>query len=393
MVSVGPHLARTPAPDEDEARERAWRVVLGAYAERVPVGRPRRPRRRGRLLLVPALTALAAGLALTPAGATVGRWIRHALGAPHAASALLSLPAPGRVLVSGGDGAWIVGADGSKRRLGSWSQASFSPNGRFVAVTSGSTLAALDPLGSARWTLTRPAVSDPRWWSPLGYWVAYLSGSSLRVVWGNGREDRLLAAHVAPVAPAWRPGFAYQVAYATASGRVVVRDAQTGLVSWRSGPVPEPIELDWSSAGTRLLVLSQAAARVYDPAGRLVSEVVLRSSAPARSGALSPDGRMLALVRAGADDAELYDVAKRRPAGARIFSGAGLDQLAWAPNGRWLLITWPAADQWIFVRTTAGGGRRLQAVSRIAEQFAPGGRPRGYPQLDGWCCATSSTDG
>lgn len=386
-MSIERDLARVHAPGEDGAEARAWTVVRAAYAERVPV---RRPPRRARLLLIPALTALIAGVALTPAGATVGRWIRHALGEPRATSALFSLPAPGRVLVSGSDGTWIVGADGSKRRLGSWAQASFSPNGHFVVVASGSTLAAVDSLGSARWTLERPAVRDPRWWGPLGYWVAYLSGSSLRVVWGNGLGDRLLAAHVDRVAPAWRPGSADQVAYVAAAGRVVVRDAQTGSLSWRSLPGPKPIELGWSSNGTRLLVLSRDLARVYDAAGRPLSTIVLARSAPAHAGALSPDGRLLALVRGGAGDAVLYDVADRDPSPTRVLSGAGLGELAWAPNGRWLLITWPAADQWIFVRTSAGSGRRLLAVSRIAEQFASGPRARDYPQLDGWCCTRAS---
>jgi hypothetical protein len=382
-VSVAEDLARAHAPEENGAQERAWTVVRAAYAERVPVHR--RPR-RARLLLIPALTALVAGVALTPAGATVGRWIRHALAEPHAASALFSLPAPGRVLVSGRDGTWIVAPDGAKRRLGSWPQASFSPNGRFVAVASGSTLAAVDPLGTVRWTLTRPAVSDPRWWGPLGYWVAYLSGSSLRVVWGNGLGDHLLAARVDRVAPAWRPGLADQVAYVAASGSVVVRDAQTGSLSWRTPPGPRPLELGWSSDGTRLLVLSRAEARVFDSEGHLVSRVVLARSTPALAGALSPDGRALALIRGGAGDAVLYDVADHNPSPTRVLSGAGLAGLAWSPNGRWLLITWPASDQWIFVRTSTGAGPRLLAVSRVAEQFASGGRSRGYPELDGWCC-------
>jgi hypothetical protein len=356
----------------------------------VPV---RRRPSRIRLLAVPALAALVAGVALTPAGAAVGRWIRHALGEPHAASALFSLPAPGRVLVSGSAGAWIVGADGSKRRLGSWPQASFSPNGRYVVVASPSTVAAVDPLGTAQWALNRPAVSDPRWWGPLGYWVAYLSAGTLRVVWGNGTHDRLLAAGVDRVAPAWRPGFAYQVAYVAVSGRVVVRDAPTGHVSWRTALGPKPIELGWSKDGTRLLVLSRARARVYDPAGRLIANIALAAGAPARFGALSPDGHALALVRGGAGDAVLYQVASRKPSPTTVFSGASLGSLAWSPNGRWLLITWPAADQWIFVRTTVGRGRRLLAVSRIAEQFAPGRRPRGYPRLDGWCCTSTGSAG
>ncbi|MDQ6805269.1 MAG: hypothetical protein M3065_09960, partial [Actinomycetota bacterium] len=320
-------------------------------------------------------------------------WIRHALGEPHAASALFSLPAPGRVLVSGNDGAWIVGASGSKRRLGAWTQASFSPNGLYVAVASGSTLAAVDPLGTPAWTLTRPAVSDPRWWPPLGYLVAYLSGSTLRVVGGNGHNDRQLAAHVDRVAPAWRPGFAYQLAYVAHSGTIVVRDAQTGSLSWHSPPGPKPVALGWSSRGTRLLILDRDRALVYDPLGHLVSRIALAHGAMARAGALAPDGRTLELVRGGAGEAVLYDVTRASPSPTPVFSGAGLGQLAWSPNGRWLLITWPAADQWIFVRTRLGRGRRLLAVSRIAEEFAPGRRPRGYPGLDGWCCTSTGTRG
>jgi hypothetical protein len=382
-MNVRRRLAQVRAPDEAAAEERAWTVLRAAYRERVPA---RRRAHRLRLLLVPVLAALVAGVALTPAGATVGRWLRHALGERHAAAALFSLPAPGRVLVSGHDGTWIVSAGGAKRRLGSWPQASFSPNGLYVAVASATTLAAVDPLGTPQWTLTRPAVSDPRWWPPLGVLVAYLSRSSLRVVWGNGEHDRLLAARVDRVAPAWRPGVASEVAYVAATGRVAVRNAQTGLLSWQSPPGPKPIELGWSRDGTRLLVLERDRALVYSRLGRLVSRIAIPGGATVRTGALSPDGRMLALVRGGTGDAVLYDVTLAAPAPTPVFSGAGLGSLAWSPNGRWLLISWPAADQWIFVRTTLGHDRRLLAVSRIAEEFAPGRRPHGFPGLDGWCC-------
>jgi hypothetical protein len=210
------------------------------------------------------------------------------------------------------------------------------------------------------------------------------------VVYGNGLGDRLLAADVDRVAPAWRPGFADQVAYVAASGRIVVRDAETGSLSWQSSPGAKPIELDWSSEGTRLLVLSHREARVFDPEGRLISTVVLARAAPALTAALSPDGRVLALIRGGAGAAVLYDVGEGSRAPTLVLPGAGLSQLAWSPNGRWLLITWPAADQWIFVRTGPGKGRRLMAVSRIAELFAPGRRADGYPQLDGWCCTSDA---
>ncbi|HWF34016.1 MAG TPA: hypothetical protein VG295_01555 [Solirubrobacteraceae bacterium] len=389
-MSARRQLTQLRAPHEAGAEERAWTVVRAAYRQGLPA---RRRTPRARLLLVPVLAALAAGVALTPAGATVGRWLRHALGEPHAASALFSLPSPGRVLVSGRDGTWIVSPSGAKRRLGAWPQASFSPNGLYVAVASGNTLAAVDPLGTPAWTLTRPAVRDPRWWPPLGYLVAYLSRSTLRVVGGNGLNDRLLAARVARVAPAWRPGMAAQVAYVAASGRIVVRDAQTAAVSWQTAPGPQPIALGWSRDGTRLLVLERDRALVYSPVGRLVSHIALAPTAPARAGALSPDGRTLALVRGGPGDAVLFSVAVANPSPAPVFSGAGLGQVAWSPNGRWLLLTLPAADQWIFVRITVGRGQRLLAVSRVAEEFAPGRPPRGYPGVDGWCCTRYTAAG
>jgi hypothetical protein len=191
------------APDEAGAERRAWTVVRAAYLEREPV---RRPRARRSLLLAPALAVLAAALVLSPAGAKVGRIITHALGVAHAAHALYSLPSPGRILMSGAGGTWTVAADGSTRHLGSWPQASWSPHGLYVTVASTDHLAAVDPRGNVRWTIARPRVSDPRWYSPSGYRVAYLSAGTLRVIAGDGTGDRLLATHVAPVAPAWRPG-------------------------------------------------------------------------------------------------------------------------------------------------------------------------------------------
>jgi hypothetical protein len=64
----------------------------------------------------------------------------------------------------------------------------------------------------------------------------------------------------------------------------------------------------------------------------------------------------------------------------RVFSVLGtIGQIAWSPDARWLLVTLPAADQWVFVRAKGPG---LRAVSNIAQQF--GGS---FPTLDGWCCA------
>src|SRR6185437_8935116 len=76
------------APDEGGANRRAWPVVREAYLEREPA--PRAARTRARLALSPLLAVIAAGLVLSPAGATVGRLITKALGVRHAAPMLSS---------------------------------------------------------------------------------------------------------------------------------------------------------------------------------------------------------------------------------------------------------------------------------------------------------------
>ena len=48
-----------------------------------------------------------------------------------------------------------------------------------------------------------------------------------------------------------------------------------------------------------------------------------------------------------------------------------------SPDGRWLLITWPTANQWIFVRAD---GKRIRAISNASSQFESGT----FPKVEGW---------
>jgi Tol biopolymer transport system component len=398
-MSAERRIAAQRAPDEQGAEDRAWNVVRSAYAAHRPA---RRRQPFTRLLLIPVTLLLIGLIALTPAGAAVRRWIDRALGAPHPRVALFSLPTAGRVLVSGAGGTWTVAADGAKRHLGPWRQASWSPHGKYVAVVGADELAVVDPAGAVRWRLARPAVHDPRWFSPNGFRIAYLSGSSLRVVAGDSTGDRPLAAPVASVAPAWRPGVEYQLAYVSARGEVVVRDADSGTVAW-SRRFAEPIRtLAWSADGSRLLVVTPTDALVYDAAGTLRSRATLSNRAPLIDAALSPDGRTLALTRGASNphalerglggDLIVLSLSGRETQARRVFSGVRLGQLAFSPDGKWLLVSWPAADQWVFVR--ADGVPRVLAASRIREQFAPTATSRpGLPTLDGWCCTAAGTAG
>lgn len=372
-------LQTVRAPNEREAEDRAWAVVRSAYqAQEQPV----RPRSRVRyaLALVVALALCAVGL--SPAGATVGRLITRALGIQHAAPALSSLPTNGRLLVSGPTGTWTVAADGSTRRLGTWADASWSPHGRYIAVVGGNRLTAIDPNGVTQWTLARRDISDPRWFSPSGYRIAYLSAGQLRVVAGDGTGDHPLASSVADVAPAWRPGHAYQLVYLTRGGTLVERDGDTGVMFW-SRPAQGATHLEWSADGRYLLATSPTAARLYDGRGGLISKLTFHS--PAIDTALSPDGRMLALVFGGRrEQVAVEDFSARGPALRRVLTGNGISQILWSPDSHWLLISWPAADQWVFDRVN--GIPRIAAVSHVDRQFSASSGVNGFPRLVGWCC-------
>jgi hypothetical protein len=149
--------------------------------------------------------------------------------------------------------------------------------------------------------------------------------------------------------------------------------------------------LAWSADGNRLLAFSSTAVRVYAANGALASNIALPRGVAAIDGALSPDGRALALIRGGsAGDVVVEDLTASHPAARPVFTGAGLRQVDWSPDGKWLLVTWPAADQWVFVRIA--GGRHVSAVSRIAQQFSHHGR-QGFPQLEGWCCSSQGAAG
>jgi hypothetical protein len=252
-------------------------------------------------------------------------------------------------------------------------------------VTARDELAAVNMRGALQWSLVRRDVSDARWYYPTGYHVAYLSGNELRVVAGDGTGDELLAGPVAHVAPAWRPNHPYELAYITANGELMIRDSATGAKLWSANPHIRVRQLVWSTDGERLLMLSSTGAEVYGADGRLVARQA-PDGGLMTGGAISPDGRQLAIVTTGATGTvTLYSHAAGRAIARRVLTGAKLGQVAWSPNGKWLLISWPAADQWVFVHVS--GQPHIAAVSRISQQFSTTLIPSThFPQLEGWCC-------
>jgi WD40 repeat protein len=222
--------------------------------------------------------------------------------------------------------------------------------------------------------------------------VAYRSGRDLRVVAGDGTGDHLLAGPVAPIAPAWRPGSVlYPLAYVSSGGALVIRDGDTGRLLWMTKPRMAVKQLVWSADGQRLLAVGNRAVAIYDSRGKLLATHASPDGAPIVDTALSPDGLTLALVLGGAGGAVVTErVDALDPPVRRELSGSGLRQVAWSPDGRWLLASWPAANQWVFIRVA--GKPRISAVSRIAQQFSPSAASR-FPRLDGWCCAVHGSIG
>lgn len=379
-------LLSVQPPDELDADRRSWNVVRAAWEAREPLPAERRPRWILAVALLAALAVLGA-FALTPAGGAVGGWIKETvIGRRDARPALDSLPAPGNLLVSSAQGVWVVHPDGSKRRLGDYRQASWSPRGLFVAATGGHQLVALEPNGDVRWTVSRPQpVADARWLPGTGFRIAYRVGGELRVVGGDGTGDRLVAKRVAPVAPAWRPDDVHLLAYVDRANRIHLMQTDIRNERWRTGAAGPVRGLEWSSDGKWLLTWGPNVIRIFGAGGQLhtVMPIQKRRQEVILAATFKPGTPKVthAVYERRTGKSILYvDAAER-------FSGVGrFTKLTWSPDRRWLLVSWPDADQWVFLEKP-GGVRGIEAVGGITAEFDPGAAGGAFPLVEGWCCA------
>ncbi len=380
-------LRQVRVPEESEAAARAWELVRAAEVERESDPSPRRLRRRGLQL---ALVVGVVAALVSPAGAAVRHWVADTVapGVEHAHPALTSLPSGGSLLVQSAGGSWIVHADGSKRLLGSFDGATWSPHGLYVAATSRHELATVDPAGEVRWTLDRGGpVRLPSWNGPDGFRLAYLNGSSLRVVNGDGSDDHLLEPRVAAIAPAWKPGRSYVLAFAKRDGRVEAVRTDSGATTFATGPGPRPLSLQWSLGGRRLLVTEPTGVDVRGSSGRLRWRWTAPAGERVLAARLAPSGDHVAVIVGGSVGSRLLLIGPGKAA-RTIFSGPGrFSGVEWSPDGRWLLLAWKSADQWLFLNRDRPG--RIIAIANVSEQFAPEARPETepFPQVQGWCCS------
>lgn len=392
-------LAATPIPEAEQAERRGLPLVEAAFAQRQPAQRAVLPR----LALSFAVAALLAALVLSPAGATVRNWIGDVFtaGVPNAEPGLTEIPGGGRLLVQGPAGPGVVQPDGSRRLLGSYGDATWSPHGLFVAATSGHTLSAIEPDETPRWSLSaRGPVTDPRW-SPSGFQIAYRAGRSLRVVAGDGTDDVPIDARVAPLPPTWSPQGTALLAYVTEDGELRIADSNSGETLGSGAALTGIASLEWAAEGSYLLEASPVALRLRRVtvlktlAGVRIGPprpLPLPAGATVWAAALSPNGVTIAVLlqfRGNGErppHSEVALVDGQRGSLRRLLSVPGpLSDLAWSPDGARLLVSWRAADQWLFI--PADGRGRVRAIDGIAAEFAPGdpGAPS-FPRIEGWCC-------
>lgn len=393
-------LRAVGAPDEAGALERGLEVVRAAHA-----GERRMPNRRRPALragFAAAVAALAAVLMLTPAGASVRDWIEDAVTVEEERIPPVRLPADGSILTVNRDGAWVLAADGSRRRLGDYEQATFSPNSLNLAVVAGEQLMAVDPRGDLQWSISKPGrpIADPAW-APSALRIAYRAGSQLRIVEGDGSPDRLVSARVAAVAPAWRPYVPDEperdlLAYADADadGAVRILDAVES-----GGGLSVPVEgavrgLTWLDDG-RLVVATDRAIEVLGADGARLARIPQPRDRRVVDLEAEPGAARIALVRARADGggqtSELALV-RLEPGAERastIFSGSGpIAGIAFSPDGEWLAVGWPQADSWLFERPLELEKlvERTEAAAAISSQFSPPDAVRepGFPEVVEW---------
>jgi hypothetical protein len=345
----------SPSPSL-EVEQRARRAALASI--------PRAGRRDPTRWLV-AVAAAAAALAIGAAALAASGEIHVRLGSATKPAAApprrLTLPRSGSrgLAVVAGGRLWLVTAAGGGARLERFaaSAAGLSPRALYVAVGSGRSLMAMSPSGRSAWVQQTRGVVRAIAWAPDGIEIAYVvarpgRGNELRMIEGNGIQDRLLAAHVAPVAPSWRAD-SLAIAFVDGRGRATVDDLGRGTI--------RPAAPQRACAG-------RASTVSFAPQGRSLAFV-----AGPVLGAVTSEGRSSCLRLAA--PASFTDVAW---AGSQLLVTGGRDG-----SGTSVLQSWRVGQSLRKLGAGSWAGRLLGVVSREGgrQLVVLGSPPAGGVQL------------
>ena len=209
---------------DSSAREQAQAAALAAM--------PHGIRARHRVVLL--LAAALAMLVLAGGAVAASSSVREVVGLSSDGRPT-PRPLPVRALPPGsagfaafGDGRLWLASPGFRASDRPFSAAELSPGALNVAVGAGRNLDVLRMSdGSLAWRHAAGGQVAGIAWAPIGTEIAYVvrhgKGYQLRMIEGDGDHDRLLAAHVSPVAPSWRSD-SLAVAFVGGGGRPAVFD-------------------------------------------------------------------------------------------------------------------------------------------------------------------------
>ena len=382
-------IREQPLPGEAEAAARSWPVVEAALAEQTPARRSRRPRRLAlRLALVAAPCAWASSRRSRPPAPrwATGSGIASPTGRSPRRPPSPACPRGESVLAISRSGAYAVHPDGGWRRLGSFSEAGWSPRGLNVVGVDGRRGGGRRPGRARRSGPSRgPAACTTRRGAPgsASSWRtsrATCCGASA----GDGDgDDRAAAprrgARHAGVAAARRPRarLRARARRARGGGRGARRDALArGAERPRSGPRASSRGRAMAGGWWRS---RHGRSRCSTPSGRVLRTVALPGPRPpARAPSLGHAGGR---GGGGAGGTRVLDIPLARRGQRRGSSSRA---------------TWTASPG----RATAAACCSRGATPTSGSLLGPDGRVRralhgvsaelgaagGFPRLAGWCC-------
>ena len=256
------------------------------------------PARTWRPLVVLVASAAIVAAVVSPPGRSFVDSLREAIGVESARPALFSLPAPGRLLVTGETGAWVVQQDGSRRLLGR------SCRGLLVAVRE---LRGRSPAAGARSTRagrrrSLEALAARHLARALG---RHADGHPDRVPQRRDAARRRRERAPRPgagarrrrrrsrLAPGRRPTCSRGCRGGGSSSPTRTRD----VVVTRFRAPEGTARLEWSRDGQRLLVQARRSLRIHAADGRVLHDLLDRDAAPITQAAFGPGGRSVRIRR------------------------------------------------------------------------------------------------